>query len=181
MCPSVHWAETEQASRQGTAFCTVTVHFSSIVASESNTYEKHGGVHWEEKEQASSAPLFALNPLLPPSLSLLTIHFTALYYPIHFTAQQCRVHWSHVHYNCARWDGIFLQLNLCTCICIYICNLICICICIVVQCKCAGWGNIFLRLNVGFLPQIAVSPATASTPHSSSSSSSSPSWWWWWW
>ena len=42
---------------------------------------------------------------------------------------------------------------------------------------CAGWGNIFLRLNVGFLPQIAVSPAAPSTPPppSSSSSSSSPS------
>ena len=28
----------------------------------------------------------------------------------------------------------------------------------------AGWGNIFLRLNVGFLPQIAVSPSTLGTP-----------------
>ena len=35
----------------------------------------------------------------------------------------------------------------------------------------SGWGNIFLRLNVGFLPQIAVSPAAPSTPPSSSSSS----------
>ena len=69
------------------------------------------------------------------SLSSLSIslHCTILSISLHSTA----VHWSHVHYNCARWDGIFLQLNLCTCICIYICNLICICICIVVQCKCA--------------------------------------------
>ena len=46
------------------------------------------------------------------------------------------------------------------CLCIFIFNT-CVQGCTTTA---AGWGNIFLRLNVGFLPQIAVSPSTLGTP-----------------